>query len=1312
MERYQIPPPAKFDVSKPEEWPKWKKRFERYRIASGLDVQPGENQVNALLYTMGEDAEDVVTSLQLTDEALTEYETVLERLEGFFVVRRNVIFERAKFNLRHQEEKETVDSFITALYCLAEHCGYGALHEEMIRDRLVVGLRDKKLSEQLQLNAELTLDRAVTRARQSERVKKQQEIMKSNFKPDTSANVDSVRFQQRSYTTNKEKVRWQTKGKMHVAKQQHDKGSACKRCGRAPAHSTQQCPARDETCNSCHRRGHYARVCLSRTVGEIEAATESDSDEDVAFLGLVNSQDPDNGWVTELKVNEHETQLKIDTGADVTVLPESEYKTCKSFPPLQMSDKVLYGAGMNRLPVKGKFTATLKSVSLNNTIEQDVYVVSELKSGLLGRTASVALGLVARVAGINAAVSQENVKEQFPQLFSGLGKLNGEYKIKLNPDAKPYSLSTPRRIPLPLMAKVKKELKRMEDLGVISKVEQPTDWCAGMVTVPKPNDEVRICVDLTKLNKSVRREKHMLPSVEHTLGQLEGAKVFSKLDANSGFWQIPLSEDSRLLTTFITPFGRYCFNRLCFGISSAPEHFQRRMSRILEGLEGVLCQMDDVLVYAETQSTHDGRLWKVLKRLEENGVTLKTEKCEFSKSSVKFLGQVIDAQGVRADPNKIKAVAAMEEPRDVSGVRRFLGMVNHLGKYIPQLAEKTQPLRDLLRVKNMWTWGQPQQQALDSIKGELSSPPVMALYNTQAYTVVSADSSSYALGAVLLQKQEDHTLKPVAYASRALSDTERRYAQIEKEALAVTWACERFSDFLVGIDFHIETDHKPLVPLLGVKDLDELPPRIQRLRMRLMRYRYTIAHVPGKLMATADVLSRAPQKGEPDTHLETQLNLYVNMILSSLPATETRLQEIKEHQDRDEVIQEVKKYCHEGWPDRCRIDGRLRQYAPFEGELTVEKGLLLRNKRLVIPKTLQADIMEKLHAGHFGIVKCRERARQSVWWPGLSTQLKNLVEACDTCARDRVHHKEPLMPSDIPERPWEVVGADLFEWNQHQYLLIVDYLSRYIEIAKLSSTTSAAVIQHLKSIFARHGIPSTVRTDNGPQFSSDLFCQFAKGWSFQHITSTPRFPQSNGEAERAVRTIKHMLKKESDPYLALMTYRATPLSNGHSPAELLMGRRLRTTLPVVPSSLRPRWTNLQQLRQKEQESKKRQQRDFNRRHRAHHLPWLNTGDHVWVSDTKERGTVLNAAHTPRSYLVETPSGVLRRNRRHLVNTPVAPGEPEDSPDAPPDTAAAEPLPAVHNSAEQEHLQPSSPDQKRYPARERRVPGHLRDFVTS
>lgn len=315
----------------------------------------------------------------------------------------------------------------------------------------------------------------------------------------------------------------------------------------------------------------------------------------------------------------------------------------------------------------------------------------------------------------------------------------------------------------------------MESLGVISRVEQPTDWCAGMVVAPKTNGTVRICSDLTKLNEAVTRERHILPSVEHTLGQLEGAQVFSKLDANSSFWQIPLSRKSALLTTFITPFGRYCYNRLCFGISSVPEHFQRRMSQILEGLDGVLCLMDDVLVFGKTQGEHDCRLRAALCRLQDAGVTL-NDKCEFSKKYIKFLGQVVEGSGVSADPDKVTAVSEMQVPQNVAEVRRFLGMVNHLGKFTPHLADRTRPLRDLLRKANMWSWDTAQQQAFEEIKRGLSTPPGLALYDPRKETTVSADASSYGLGAVLLQKQEDGQVKPVAYASRALTSTEQRYA--------------------------------------------------------------------------------------------------------------------------------------------------------------------------------------------------------------------------------------------------------------------------------------------------------------------------------------------------------------------------------------------------------------------------------------------------------------------------------------------------------------------------------------------------------
>ena len=900
MAHYQVKPPEKFSF-KSEEWTKWIKRFERFRIASGLDLQDEENQVNALIYSMGEEAEDIIVSLHLNDEEAGEYATVKDKLDAHFVARRNIIFERAKFNQRQQEVGESADSFHTALHCLAEFCGYDALHDDMVRDRLVVGLRDKRLSEQLQMDPELTLEKAINKARTSEQVKKQLEMLKTNFKAEASSTqLDSMHAWQRGSSKQSNEQSRQTFHKKTL-----DRQTQCNRCGDTRGHHPQQCPAREAVCNQCRHKGHYARVCKTKKkLGvHVAAVSEEDSDEDVAFLSSVESTGA-SPWMTEVKVDNHKAVFKIDTGADVTAIPAKLY-TQGQFSKLSRATKILYGPGGTALKVNGKFTATLSKV--NKSTEEEVYVVDGLRTPLLGGLAAMKLQLVARLNTISLD-TKETVKREFPKLFSGLGKMKGAYTIVLKPGAKPFSLSTPRRISLPLMPKVKEELTRMEQQGVISKVEEPTAWCAPMVVVPKRTGKVRICTDLTELNKSVMREKHPLPSVEHTLGQLAGARIFSKLDANAGFWQIPLSKDSSLLTTFITPFGRYCYNRLCFGISSAPEHFQKRMSRILEGLEGVLCQMDDVLIWGATQREHDERLRKTLTRLQEAKVTL-NDKCEFSKSRIKFLGQVIDASGVSADPDKVGAVKAMAEPRNISEVRRFLGMTNHLGKFLPHLAEKTRPLRDLLRKSNMWAWGPQQQQAFEQIKTELTTPPGLALYDPNADTLVSADSSSYGMGAVLLQRRNETDWKPVAYASRALSNTEQRYAQIEKEALATTWACERFSEFLIGKDFHIETDHKPLVPLLGSKSLDELPPRIQRLRMRLMRFSYTISHVPGKDIATADVLSRAPIENTADGLQEEEVNLYVDTVMASLPATDKRLKEIETHQDKDTLLHTLKRYC-------------------------------------------------------------------------------------------------------------------------------------------------------------------------------------------------------------------------------------------------------------------------------------------------------------------------------------------------------------------------------------------------------------------
>ena len=413
--------------------------------------------------------------------------------------------------------------------------------------------------------------------------------------------------------------------------------------------------------------------------------------------------------------------------------------------------------------------------------------------------------------------------------------------------------------------------------------------------------------------------------MDETLARLSGAKVFFKLDANSEFWHIPLSPSSRLLTRFITPVGRYCFSKLPFGISSAPEHFQQRMSEILVDLPGVVCQMDDILVFGKTQHKHNQNLEAVLRHLEEANVTLSPQKCEFSKTELTFLGQVIDVTGIRADPEKTKAIMDMSPPNSLSELRRFLGMANQLGKFAPNLAELTQPLRELLSKSRKWIWGPPQSKAFNLVKAELSKPTTLALYDPAALTKISADASAFGLGAVLLQK-DDGLWRPVAFASRSMTETERRYAQIEKEALAATWACEKFSDFVLGKHILLETDHKPLVPLLGVKDLHCLPPCILRFRLRLDRFSFDITHVSGKELYTADTLSRAPLHSKisvDSAELSELAELCVARVITNLPAGNEKLDSYRKAQLENAVYSQVIEYCCTGWPHRKDLDPSL-----------------------------------------------------------------------------------------------------------------------------------------------------------------------------------------------------------------------------------------------------------------------------------------------------------------------------------------------------------------------------------------------------
>ena len=489
-----------------------------------------------------------------------------------------------------------------------------------------------------------------------------------------------------------------------------------------------------------------------------------------------------------------------------------------------------------------------------------------------------------------------------------------------------------------------------------------------------------------------------------------------------------------------------------------------------------------------------------------------------------------------------------------------------------------------------------------------------------------------------------------------MTETEKRYAQIEKEALATTWACEKFSDYVLGREFEIESDHNPLVPLLNSKHLDHLPPRILRFRLRLARFQYSVHHVPGKQLYAADTMSRAPVSavGTVSRLFVEELEWFVQTVSSALPASKSRLDVYRQAQEQDTVCARVRKCCQEGWPSKHTVEPDLWPFWKAQALLTFSDGLLLHGQRIVVPQALQQETMQKLHTGHQGVERCRTRARASVWWPGLMTDIQRMVEHCKECAKVSCQRKEPLMPTPLPDFPWQMVASDLFEIKGIHYLLVVDYFSRYPEVVQLKSTTSQSVINALRSIFARHGIPERLRSDNGPQYASREFKCFAEEYEIDHVTSSPHFPQSNGMAERGVKTVKALLLQSSDPFTALLSYRATPLPWCNiSPAELLMGRRLRTSVPQTTEQLTPTWPYLEKFRADDQHFKKSQKRGYDRRHGTRELSDIPDETAVWVKtgDQTVQGQVTSSADTPRSFNVEVPSGSLRRNRHHLTVIP-------------------------------------------------------------
>ena len=1256
-----LPPPKalNFDDNLATAWKSWKAAWQRYEIATGVYKQEGIVRVSTLLSIIGEDgvrAHD--TFIWNEDENADDISQVLKKFDEFCIPRTQVIYERYRFNNRNQEPGENISTYLTELRTIAKNCAHDTITpDEILRDRLVLGIRDDRVRERLLRLNDLSLLQAVDIIKSSEQTQQQVKLMAGG---DTA--VHALR---KAGSAEKPEEERQLKSQAFRR--------PSKECGNCGMVHGRHCPAYGRTCFNCGSMNHFANKCRANPRGvksRVSAVHEAvDMGNDPYYIGATTSKSKGQEKLAVVKLHIYgpdpktEVQFQIDTGSQCDILPAQLYKQITGdtlLHRLKPCQKEIVSYTGDRRKIAGK--ATLPVWSRGQRRSMEFNILDGDYQPILSLNTSLNLGFVSLhncdVLALHVKCPKASLLEEYEDVFDGLGALPGTYKIAIDEQAQPV-VHAPRRVPVALRPCIKNKLDELVDRKVIIPVTEPTQWVSSMLAIVKPN-KVRICIDPRDLNRAIRREHYQLPTIDEVASRLTGAKKFTLCDAKDGFHQILLDDASSFLTTFNTPFGRYRWARMPFGISSAPEVWQRRMHEFVENLEGVEVIADDFLIagFGETDAEVNSSLEKneraFFKKCREWNLKLNKLKLKRSQTEVRFMGHLLTPDGLKADPAKVEAILDMPPPTDVKGLKRFLGMVNYLAKFLPLLSDMTEPLRRLEDKDVEWCWLAQHEKAFTTVKEYLAKAPVLKYYDVTEEVTIQCDASITGLGAVLMQKGQ-----PVAFASRALTDTETRYAQIEKELLAIVWSTDKFNQYILGREVvHIESDHEPLRAVF-TKPIHNSPKRLQRMLMALQNYSLDVQYKKGELMWVSDALSRAYRNTTEASKHDTSLICTLAEIDHSenLSIAPYRLAEFRNDIARDPVMQKLIGAIKGEWPvSRKSCIPELTPYYDKRSELIEDKGLVFLGERLLVPPSLRKEMLKQIHRSHIGIEGCLRRAREVLYWPLMNSEVKDFVSKCSICQSYQPDQcREELQPYPIPSRPWSMLGADFFDLGQQHFFVLVDYWSGFFEVQEVKVATSASVIAACKVQFARHGIPDVLITDNGPQFTSSVFSAFVREWQFEHRTSSPRYPQSNGRAENAVKTCKNLMTKAKadgqDPLLALLDWRNTPTEGlGTSPVQRLMGRRTRTFLPTHETLLRQ--PSHQETATKLAERKKRQAQQYNKKFRP--LEALKCGQAIRMRlpgrEEWSLGTCMKALGN-RSYEVEVCGRRYRRNRRQLRLTP-------------------------------------------------------------
>ena len=1216
-----------------EEWGSYVERAEHYFEANGVDTQ--ETRRAVLLSSCGAPTYRLIRNLSTPlKPGEKTYKEIVELVASHLQPKPSVIMQRFKFNSRVRGEGESIADFAAALRQLSEHCAFGDTLQDVLRDRLVCGVKDERIQRRLLGEVELTFARAFQIALAVE-----------------SANKHAIELQSSVPTTVPPVIN-------AVGSRPKDKAKKvieCYRCG--GNHYASSCRFKGAICSQCGKRGHLAKVCRGVThkredaVEKTHRINDEENEEEVLqtlnVLGLPKVQP----FIVPMEINGARIDMELDTGAAMTVISKRMFEDLwgsseKGVPTLHPTGTRLSTYTGEPLSIAGVAEVVVSYKS--QTARLPLLVVNAKGPNLLGRNWLQVIKIDwGEIHNVRVNKNLEELLEKHRVVFQDeLGTLKGVFaKFSVDPLVSPRFYKA-RSVPYVLKDKIEVELRRLETSGVIRPVPF-ADWAAPIVPIVKEDGTVRICGDYKlTVNQASKLESYPVPRVEDLFASLSGGRLFSKIDLTNAYQQMRLDDASKAYTTINTHKGLFEYNRLPFGVASAPAMFQRAMECVLQGIDHTVVYVDDILVTGASIEEHLHTLDKVLSKLAESGLRLKKAKCIFMASSVEYLGHRIDREGLHPTDAKVQAINEAQSPKNITELKSFLGLLNYYSKFLPNLASKLSSLYQLLRKQQKWSWTSEQEQAFAAAKNMLKTSALLVHYDSHKPILLACDASPYGIGAVLSHEMEDGSERPIGFVSRTLSPAEKGYSQLDKEALAIYFGVSKFHQYLYGRPFTIFSDHKPLIYLFG--EHRGIPPmassRIQRWALALSTYQYSIRYKSGAQHANADAFSRLPSPQSISCVSTPGDVLTLLDLLSTIPIT---VSQIRGWTDRDPVLSRVRGFVKSGWPGG-NLGDDLSSYQQKKNELSVLDGCLLWGARVIIPPQGRQQVLAELHESHPGINKMKGLARGYVWWPNMDKEIEDVVKQCDTCQSSRfLPPVAPLHPWEWPQEPWSRVHIDFAgPFMGHMFLVLIDAHSKWLEVHLMKSISAVPTIERLKSIFAIHGVPRKIVTDNGPAFVSEEFRLFMSQNGIIHVKSAPYHPSTNGLAERAVQTFKQGLLHqklgsiETKLSCFLFKYRLTPHSTtGSSPAELLLGRRPRSRLDILHPDLAVRVESRQAAQKQDHDTRGISERKF------------VEGDLVYVRDfrfpKKWIPGVIVTVTGPLSYTVKIGSGVVRRHIDHL-----------------------------------------------------------------